>query len=92
MNEAVQALGARIELATFRLQQGETLREAELARLAEEAVSLAPSLDDEARAWLSARVARVVAALDSACADLDSRLRTFGHGRRAARTYVAAGA
>lgn len=92
MNEALQSLGARIELATFRLRRGDTLRDQELNALASEATELAPALDDDGRVWLSARVAKIVEALDVACADLDARMRSFGRGRRAARSYVAAGA
>ncbi len=92
MNESLEALGARIELAAFRLGRGEVLREQELTALAEEATALAPSLDEDSRSWLSGRVAKIISALDTACADLDARMRTFGRGRRAARSYVVAGA
>jgi hypothetical protein len=92
MIEELQALGARIELAAFRLRRGENVRPNDLAALADAAIALGPALDDEGRAWLSARVARMVEALDLACTDLDVRLRAIGPGRRAVRGYAAVSA
>jgi hypothetical protein len=92
MIDELQALGARIELAAFRLRRGENVRPNDLTALADAAIAIGPSLDDQGRSWLSSRVGRMVEALDLACSDLDDRLRTLGPGRRAVRGYAAVAA
>ena len=82
------ALFARIEVLSWRLQQGEDLDPARLLATTAEAMALAPELSIADRQRLMDRLIRAQAAVQEAQQHIANRIAALPADRRALRGYV----
>jgi hypothetical protein len=80
----------RLDFTLWQLQQDQACPAGPLRALLEDAVALAPELDEPGRLQLAHRVATLNHELQAAHARLGARLRGLAAGRRAVHGYHAA--
>jgi hypothetical protein len=85
-------LFARIEVLSWRLQQGDDNDPARLLAAVEQAVAFAPELSLEDRQRLQDRLSRAQAAILAAQERIAMRMESLPSERRAVRGYVSQGA
>lgn len=82
------ALFARIEVLSWRLQQGEDMDPSRLLNTTSEAMALVPELSQEDRQGLMDRLIRAEAAVQQAQQHIANRIAALPSERRALRGYV----
>lgn len=82
------ALFARMEVLSWRLQHGEDLDPARLLNITSEAMALVPELSQEDRQGLMNRLIRAEAAVQQAQQHIADRIAALPSEKRALRGYV----